>query len=172
MSDSNAPRQQKPKRYFGAGTDKNGNPMLPGGTHLFRVSKIKPEFVYKKTASGMPYALVPLMHDAGEYVVFTSAAFFFNPKNLKRLADFVEACTGQRPPLSAIETGSGFRAQIEKCVGSRVVATVRLKEPNAQGKVYAEVESFSPEVAPVPDSYASKGKVSGDIAPTPDDVPF
>lgn len=133
-----------PIEFFGTEPGK-----LPMGTYRFRVSRINPEKHYKKGADGTPQARIPLMTDdlAASHgkTGYIQAVFFFRPDSLKRVADFVEVATGTRPALDAINTSQGFKAQLEKCVGTKLIATVAESKPNKAGKVYVNVGAYQPD---------------------------
>lgn len=165
-----------PKAYFYESTK---GPRAPYGEYTFRVQQIADKKddtrfnTFKVSAAGNSWASVSLRTTWNEHQVYENASFFFNPRDLPRLADFVEACTGTRPTLAAIETKQGFRAQIEKCVGHWVKATVQLGRPNKNGKQFNEVVGFKPDIVQVPETQAR----STSTEPLPpatlaDDVPF
>lgn len=174
-TDNNGKYEKKPKATFYK-SDKY--PQAPLGTYTFRVMPVVTEGdekfrTFKTSPKGNSYAKLSLRADWQGHSVYENATFMFMPKFLPRLADFVEACTGTRPTLSAIETKVGFRAQIEKCVGSYVKATVRLREPDPQGRVFAELVEFKPDIAPVAEN-KTLGRQSPEAAATDDSagVPF
>lgn len=167
---------KKPKAYFYAS---DRGPRVPYGEYTFAVQKITdnkddPKFnTFKTSAAGASYASVSLRCEWNGHNAYENATFFFNPRGLPRLADFVEACTGTRPTLAAIETKQGFRSQIEKCVGRWLKATVQLGKPNKNGKAFNEIVDFKPDIAPVPETQARSTSAQPQApAPTPDDVPF
>lgn len=147
---------KKPKATF---YKSEKHPQAPLGSYTFRVMPIVTEGderfrTFKTSPKGNSYAKVSLRAEWDGHNVYENASFMFMPRFLPKLADFVEACTGSRPTLAAIETKVGFRAQIEKCVGCHVKATVRLREPDPQGRVFAELVDFRPDIAPVAETQA------------------
>lgn len=159
------PTYDKPMKFFGDQPDQ-----VPFGTYTFKVGRINPDKHYKKLQDGTAIAIVPLKCDMPDCLAYTSSTFFFKPQSLKRVADFVEIVTGDRPTLQAIETSNGFKAQLEKCVGLTVRATVTAGKPNKNGKSYVNVGEFqrdsfeAPAPAPYrkPEAAAPKSEPEGD----------
>ena len=140
----------KPMKFFGDQPDQ-----VPFGTYTFKVGRINPEKHYKKLNDGTAIAIVPLKCDLPDCMGYTSATFFFKPQSLKRVADFVEIVTGQRPTLQAIETSNGFKAYLEKCIGNTVRATVSKGKVGANGKAYVNVGDFKADSYDAPANTAA-----------------
>lgn len=160
----------KPMKFFGDQPEH-----VPFGTYTFKVGRINPEKHYKKLQDGTAIAIVPLKCDLPDCLGYTSTTFFFKPQSLKRVADFVETVTGQRPPLQAIETSNGFKAYLEKCVGLTVRATVSKGKVAANGKAYVNVGDFKPDSYEAPANSAPTRSAPAPAPETPaedDGVPF
>lgn len=107
------------------------------GEYTFKVSMPKEKDV-KKSSTGTPIVKVGLVAPCGAYV---KAVFFGSPKALPRVAEFIEAATGNRPSTAAVKDEFSLADLVATASGKTVKATVKLgKAREWQGKTYQDYE--------------------------------